>query len=166
MFLKASYNPREMSGEHKSKQSRNEVSQQLATDLTALEVEEEEGLTVLPRAEKAARRPWTRRPPAAAGIGRAAATMGSVAASHARHSRGWRVGPPPVSMEGSGAEHRDAGISPVGAGACVCARIGREESESKGRQTGNGTRFWCVSIRLLPVAGRFSDPSGSQEAFI
>ena len=63
MFLKASYNPREMSEEHKSEQSRNEVSQQLATDLTALEVEEEEeGLTVLPRAEKAVRRSWTRRP--------------------------------------------------------------------------------------------------------
>jgi hypothetical protein len=90
----------------------------LGSDLTVLEegevvVEEataaEAVLTVLPRAEKAERRPWRRRPPAAAGMGSAAATMGSVAASHARHSRGWSVGPPPVSMGGSGGDLRCAG---------------------------------------------------------
>ncbi len=78
------------------------------TDLTALEEEEPEdeageGLTVLPREEKAESSRRRRWPPAAAGIGSAATMMGSVVAIQARHSRGWRAGQPSVSMEGSAA---------------------------------------------------------------
>jgi hypothetical protein len=68
------------------------------------EVEEDEGLAVFPREEKAESRWWRRRPPAAAGIGSAAATIGKVAATQARHRRDWRVGPSPVPMANEAAE--------------------------------------------------------------
>ena len=78
------------------------------TDLTALEEEEPEdeageGLTVLPREEKAESSRRRRWPPTAVGIGSAAAMMGSVAAIQAKHSRGWRAGQPSLSMEGDAA---------------------------------------------------------------
>lgn len=133
----------EMNGNIDSKAG-TQVLQQLTADFTALEEEEEEdaaeedGFTVFPRAEKAERRPCTRRPPAAAGIGSAAATMGSVAASHARHSKGWRVGPPSVSMGGRAGRR---GIGEGGAGGrrqeVVCAW-----SAKGGKRTEAGTRFW------------------------
>jgi hypothetical protein len=71
---------------------------QASTNLTALDEDEDEGLTVFPRDEKAQSRPWMKRPPAALGIGSAAAAMGRVAATQARHRRYWRPGPLPVSI--------------------------------------------------------------------
>jgi hypothetical protein len=71
---------------------------QASTNLTALDEDEDEGLTVFPRDEKAQSRPWMNLPPAAAGIGSAAAAMGRVAATQARHRRYWSAGPLPVSI--------------------------------------------------------------------
>jgi hypothetical protein len=120
--------------------------------------EEDEGLAVLPREEKAARRRWRSRPPPAAGIGSAAATMGKVAAIQARHRRDWSGGPSPVPMQYEAAEQAAmrgpvrAAATRRGGGADVFVLWSVEEGIAA--NTGE-RRHANFGFPLLPVAGRF-----------